>query len=315
MQKIYELYVFPLIAGAVIFLVNIGLVYFFDQNAEIKIGTPTQVQEDRFVIPIDIHTFKAGISDLRLGIPVNMREDNIFSNKPININFQDNNIGTENSSSFLIEEIMSDNNVQIILEVDQYIRDEDIEVYSNEGNINVVYLSQKDSPLISQINNLILNALVYALILGLLTFLNLKDRDNKIKEVEENHQKAVQTIKKSSKDTEERYSEIKEELANERLKLKKVEDSQVKLISDLKKINILQIAKLNDFRKELSFWRDTIRKTLYHRTGDEDKAKELIRVVTRTLKTYQTNEKNEHDFESLKILAKMISDYENDKKV
>ncbi|SES12920.1 hypothetical protein [Salipaludibacillus aurantiacus] len=314
MQKIFEQYLVPIFAAAILFSSNVIFVYFFDNNAEVKIGTPTQVQEDSFAIPIDIHTFNEGISDLRIGIPVNINENNIFSNKPINIYFQNNNIGLEDSSAIIIEEIVANNNLQIILEVDQFISDQDIEVYSNKGNINVEYLSQKDSPVISQIKNLILYALLYAIILGIVTFFNIKDRDKKVEKVEEQHKNVLQTSEKTAQDTEKRLSEIKKELETDRLKLEKLEDKYIKHLNDSKKINILQKAKLNDYRKELSFWRDTIRKILYQMPGDEDKAKELIRIVTHSLKTFQTNEKNEPDFESLKVLTKMISDYENNNK-
>lgn len=75
-----------------------------------------------------------------------------------------------------------------------------------------------------------------------------------------------------------------------------------------RRANLLLLARLSDYAKELTFWRDTLRKAIYQSTKDRNSAEALIRTVTKGLRTYSTLGKNSGiaDFENLKLLARYI---------
>ena len=73
-----------------------------------------------------------------------------------------------------------------------------------------------------------------------------------------------------------------------------------------RRTRILLLARLTDYRKELSFWRDTIRKLLYGKDAD---AQALLASVTENLKTYGTRARDDEmfDAETVKIFAGLLT--------
>ena len=73
------------------------------------------------------------------------------------------------------------------------------------------------------------------------------------------------------------------------------------------RIKILLLARLSDYSKELTFWRDTIRKILYSMSKTGKKAaEEVIKEVTATLKTHSTLSESEDDFETIKMASLLL---------
>lgn len=74
------------------------------------------------------------------------------------------------------------------------------------------------------------------------------------------------------------------------------------------RIRLVLISRLTDYSKELSFWRDTIRKLLYENKGNENQGDVIIKTVCKNLKTYSTLKQDIPDsFEAIQILSDMIS--------
>ena len=61
-------------------------------------------------------------------------------------------------------------------------------------------------------------------------------------------------------------------------------------------------------RRELSFWRDTVRKMLYNSQSEFQTADKVIETVTSTLKTYTTRKLGDENMDELLYLAQLIAD-------
>lgn len=120
---------------------------------------------------------------------------------------------------------------------------------------------------------------------------NLEEEIRK-KELEFKAQKAEQESIK------EEFDKAKEEAARKQSELKR--QSQ-----ELRSYFITNISQL---RKELSFWRDTVRKLLYDSKSEFQTADKVIETVTSTLKTYATRKHSHESMDELLYLAQLIAD-------
>jgi len=77
--------------------------------------------------------------------------------------------------------------------------------------------------------------------------------------------------------------------------------------NESQRLKLLLVSRLSDYHKELSFWRDTIRKILYGAGKSKSNAEAIINEVTRTLKTFGTTESYDDNFDAIRIAADMIS--------
>lgn len=308
-SRVWETVLGSILYGVVIFVFSLIASIFFGSNTIVKIGDSIKVEDDQFFTSININAFE-DIDDLRVSIPVTMRTEQIKSNKSIKIKIIKNNIGTSNGSVLEIDKISSDNNVELILVTNEKISTKEIVVNGKGNEIDVEHAADMEDPIKGEIRSLALNALIYALFMGIAIYVSKRDRDKKIVSSREK----IDEVREEMRVIEEKRLELKEEIDNQ----KKVAEDQRKAIDkvsiEAQKRNILLQAKLHDYRKELSFWRDTIRKIIYQLPDGKDKAEQLIRIVSSSLKTYQTNEKQNHDFETLKVLSKWIKDIDQEEK-
>lgn len=81
-----------------------------------------------------------------------------------------------------------------------------------------------------------------------------------------------------------------------------------KLKRDLKETRIYLFTHISQLHKELSFWRDTVRKMLYDSQNEFQIADKVIETVTSTLKTYTTRQCSKENMDELLYVAQLISD-------
>jgi len=72
----------------------------------------------------------------------------------------------------------------------------------------------------------------------------------------------------------------------------------------------LVLRRLSDYSKELTFWKDTVRKVMYDKTGETSTADKLIASVTENLRTFSTNSKNHREYEIAEALAESLIEHE-----
>jgi hypothetical protein len=90
-----------------------------------------------------------------------------------------------------------------------------------------------------------------------------------------------------------RFEEVREDHQNLKAEIKRVDTTNAKL-------RILLLSRINDYAKELDFWRNTIRSMM-----PKSDAEQIIGTVTDTLKTYGTR-RNRLDFEAIKVAAAIL---------
>lgn len=77
---------------------------------------------------------------------------------------------------------------------------------------------------------------------------------------------------------------------------------------EIRELRSYMIAIISQLRKELSFWRDTVRKLLYNSQNEFQTADKIIETVTLTLKTYATRKRSDENMDELLYLAQLIAD-------
>ncbi|NPT60492.1 aminotransferase class I/II-fold pyridoxal phosphate-dependent enzyme [Paraburkholderia elongata] len=91
-------------------------------------------------------------------------------------------------------------------------------------------------------------------------------------------------------------------------------DKLRKELDDLKmmqsKIRILLLSRISDYSKELEFWRNAIKELLVRRGAPASTSDELIKCVTRALKTFGTR-RGSDDFDAIVFAAGVLKDAEN----
>ncbi|MFE4352452.1 hypothetical protein [Peribacillus butanolivorans] len=296
-QRIWEGILTFVITGVLAFITNYGITYLVQKDISIiTIGDSTKLEEKQFLHPVNISAFE-DIENLRIRVPGKITEKEIKSNIPINIEIVKNNINPTSDSVFEITKIQADSNVELILITDQSLNDKEIVVNGNGNKVNVEYTSELKNPITGQIISSAASAFLYTIILVILMYYSNERQNIKMAKLD-----ALLKV------NEDQISYTNNELESIKVDLIKEKENGMKK-------NILLQAKLNDYRKELNFWRNTIRKIIYQSYQSpkgEKTAEQLMEIVSSSLKTYQTNEKQNHDFESLKVLSKMIKDIDED---
>lgn len=116
----------------------------------------------------------------------------------------------------------------------------------------------------------------------------------KIECVEDKHQSKVIELESIRKEADRSSQEYDQQIS--------------KLQQDSKEMRLYFLTRISQLRKELSFWRDTIRKMLYNSQNEFQTADKIIETVTSTLKTYTTRERSDKNMDELLYLAQLISD-------
>lgn len=318
-KRVLEAVITAALVAFISFISSLTFTYFFDNNSSVKIGMSTELSKRQFVLPIDINTFEKDIKDLRIGLPLPVNEQQIKSNQPLNIKIIKNNIGETTGTILEVTKIPSGENVQLVLKTNKSVEGKNVQVYENGNKVDIEYLSKTKNPLQSQLKVLVLSSIIYAILAGITTYLGNKRLNVQTQKLRDDMNDLEKTRVKHNQEAKETMGELKKHLEESKIKqddlkneIKETREAIARTKTESLKKQILLQAKLNDYRKELNFWRDTIRKILYRLPHGEKKAEELFKIISSSLKTYQTHEKDNHDFETLKVLSKMISDIDKE---
>jgi hypothetical protein len=305
-NKIVEALIVALVTGLIAFLGNAVLTYFFDNNARVSVGDSTVIEKNHYVIPLNIISYNEALKDMQIRIPVSITQKQISANKPLQIEIINSNTGHNTGSIIKIKEIPKKISLQLLIITNDSIDSKEIEVYGE--SLSIERISEVESSVMSQLKYLISQAVIYALFIGISTYWSHKKSEERVAIVKEKQAHLREQLERSDKLLE----SAEKDTVQVRESLKEYENKLIKAKNDELKKQILLKAKLNDYRKELNFWRNTIRKILYSFPSGDKNANDLMGIITKSLKTHQTNEREEHDFETLKVLSKMIKDIDQE---
>ena len=89
--------------------------------------------------------------------------------------------------------------------------------------------------------------------------------------------------------------------------VKESEAERKNIKRDTQEMRAYLLTVISQLRKELSFWRTTVRKLLYDSQNEFQTADKVIDTVTSTLKTYLTREHSDENMDELLYLAQLIA--------
>ncbi|MBF0706031.1 hypothetical protein IQ283_05370 [Alkalihalobacillus hwajinpoensis] len=135
-EKFMDVFVAVVFGGALTFFGPFLIVYFFDDTPEVNIGESLKIDNEQFMTPIELSTFKEGIDELKISIPVTISQEQVKSNTPLTISLLENNIKTAVGTDIYVTNISEDKNVQLGIVTTEEINDEKISVASSNSKIN-----------------------------------------------------------------------------------------------------------------------------------------------------------------------------------
>lgn len=299
-----------LIIGTIFnFIVNCGVTYVNSDKAVVRIGEVIKTGDANYVCNIDISNFyKKDMDDIRFTIPDNIDLQNFYCNNPIKIKKIESDISGNTDSVFSISGILNGQTTSLVMNLNSDINAKDILVSKNDYKIKVKYGSNEERPIYEAIRFSIIIAIVYAIVMALMNFYLEKIRDIKIAKAKEGLEKQLKETEKSKELVEKQYNEAVDSNKKVNEKVNKVNEELNDIKLSLKKEKILLLNRIRDYKKELNFWRDTIRKILYENHYSDRQIERVFDSVTSNLETYGTKENEKISYDEIKILSDMLKD-------
>lgn len=303
-DKILEQIISFILITVFAFFGNVGFNYLFRDKGVVRIGYSMELEKGKYEIPIDIYNFEdSSLDNIKIKIMDNIDIDRIKTSEILNIKKELNNMNSNTSSIFEISKVNENKKMQMIFITTRKVESKDIEIIKNGNRIKVEYPDDIKSPIKEQLLTALMNALIYAIILSIFQYYMgkrdtkvRKDMEEQVEELKSHSNHLTSIIDKEEKDF--------EKIANKNNKLGEELEEYKQYV---KKREILLLARIRDYSKELNYWRDTIRSILYKSKNNNINVDVVFDMVTKNLKTYQVKENKEPDFETLKVLSGILN--------
>lgn len=230
---------------------------FTSEKIGIFISDSSEV-DDKYITMINIKNYQD--SDKIDKLEINVKNDIIKINSELEFKRDENKI--------TIEDIYPGYNGSIVVITNEKIDNSKLNIYcSSKSNIEWINESK------NIIDNVKHNIIIYFIAMFIMTFCSNLYMQN--------------MYKKSEKLKDEKIKFIDEETEINKEKLKEIE-TQVK---ERRRVRRYLISIIKDYSKELSFWKDTIRKAFCKNKKDLKTMDDFFEFVTINLRTYKTLEK------------------------
>lgn len=278
MKTDWKSIIFQAILYPIITIIISGAVLFFNRDDfKIYIGNPVNTTDSELTLPISIKNFNNNkiIENINLCLPDDAVVKQIDSN--IKYNF-------DNKTRILIVYSLKPNEVgSIFIHLKNQINSSDIRVSSPyKFSMDVL---KDEKPFTTEI---IISVILSTIIYFLFTLYEIWGRQKlsiHFKEEQKKTNKDIKNLQGQLSQTEKKIAKVDERLLRQKLYF---------------------VARISDYSKELSFWRNAIRKLLYSYEKNFDSSEQIINVVTKELKTFTTLEKRDYDFDTLKFLSEKV---------
>jgi hypothetical protein len=277
---------------------------------------PSVTIQGQVYVPVDLSNFTGELVDgVMLSIPTSMTISDTVSSSPIQMEVVPDAAGISSLKRIRISGLEPYRLTRLLIPVVSQSEVGTVQILNaKQMKLDLEEVEGIRNPVQLVLLGALTPALIYALLVGVAFFwIQTQNQDNivKIKKQAEDNasklEKDIQETRKQSAELEKRVDEAESELLESRKKFEEYE-------KDYYRSKVLLRARLNDYAKELSFWRDTIRKTLYQSIHHDKAAELVINQVTETLKTYGTRSNVTDDFEAIKVMAGILARSERDQR-
>lgn len=291
MKKFIDSSLFVILGFIITLLLNTGIDYLLWKKGRISVSPPVSMQSG-FYLPITITNFSSEtINDLRFSVPTVTNIKKIIPSYSIDIT-EKTTPNIDLTTKKVIFSGIEPKNVLTILIPLPSIEDFEKIKSLNPFELRMTYSSFKSikHPIKESFYNGLQIAIIYSIFFALLLYYDAHKIEKLNKKIEETNRKIeTQEIECISCRNESK---------------RKAEDA----LKSLRRIQVTLLSRISDYAKELSFWRDTIRKILYDKEKLEDSSEMIIKKISENLKTYSTLKGDYlHSFDSAQAIADMIA--------
>jgi hypothetical protein len=273
--------------------------YLTGERGTIAVSSVLTVNAKPFVA-VDVTNFKSDrIDGLRITAPSTMPIDKIASTPPVQIEKPADRTTGGHVTVFVISGLEGNRITRLMLPLENPSDEQYVQPLNpKEKGLSTSRADGAPDPYARLALGALVQAIIFAFANGALAWWSggkLEDLERRLAE------KRAELEKKISDSDKQR-----DELGSEH---KRLLDGTAQNTKAIRKLNILLLARISDYRKENDFWRDTVRKVMAS-TEYGSVAERLIEAVTEGLKTYSTRTARDGaDFDTLAVLADMISEH------
>lgn len=286
------------VTGIVAFLVTLSLnsmVEYFARDKSAAILGPSLSLHGKkyFTVAVSNYDHDA-LHSLVVSVPASTTVSSIISSSPLHISSTSDNTGNEDLSRITVEGIPPRQTTLLLLPLTAQSDEAAFTIY-NSASLGMTVETYRDRG--SILRDTVTRLLTMTFVSTLFYLLALAALEEK----EAAHKRRVEEVKlelATLKDKTEKDGRAQDEKFS-----KLVHKTEIGAKS-ADRLRLLLLARLADYSKELSFWRDTIRKLL-GRKGSTD-ADDLVKCVTDSLRTYGTLHDDQMNYKSIEVLADVV---------
>lgn len=193
-------------------------------------------------------------------------------------------------AKIIIDYLYPDEKISFVIISEKAINRNEMFWVENKREINITYNKSKQEIFLTNFIVVIFVIVIFS-IMNIINHISLDKKRKKtvfeMKIKSDELEKEFEELNIINKD----LSERSEELTRRNKKLnKKLNDLEKKFDKYTIKQKIYYLNRINDYKKEIGFWRNTVRKLLYNSKESKSNVDKVIEVITRELKTYTTRE-------------------------
>jgi hypothetical protein len=297
MGKWAEIVVNSLTSSIITFLVTVGIGLSMMPNGIVYIDDPIKISNNYLVTVGIINYTDKILDDILVELPGKIK--GVHINRELEYSIE--KYHTSGHGEFIrIKRITEKTNNQLVIEYEP--SGERVIQVSNLRNNNLKLIKKTEylNPFKESIRFAAISGILYAIVMGL-TYYFFSIQQEKRKEGYEREIKNVKDILEDRKDEIERVLSDGKELKREQEDLKKkLKDTETRY----HKYRLLYVARISEYRKELDFWRDTLRKTI----NNSEISEKIIKEITASLKTYGTLYSDDDiELDYIKIAGDIVS--------
>lgn len=282
----------PLFVSTVLtFFITLGLnslvQYWITPQLQVRRGGMVTTIDGSY-LPLDIVNYaSSGLGRVQIYVPSDLTPADIVVSRPVIINRVDGSVPANGRVLFELSSLQPRSLTRIFIPATS----EDCCAVAHVGGLRVDVLQDDNVPLEWQTP--LLNAALVALIvtLGQYVLVRLSEHQISLIGMEIDH--------------------VNLRLATAERELKTAKREQDKLRRLTARLKNLLVLRITEYSKELTFWRDTLRKACGSSAESEHQAQRLIEAITDTLKTYGTRDKVSRDYVYLSRIRDILEEEES----
>lgn len=250
-------------------------------------------------VPVEIVNFSNDVIDgFQLAVPSTTRTDDLAASAPLQVSELHSAIPNQLTKVVAISGIEPRSRTSVLIPVASSTEAQLVHaVNGRELGLRLTHAAEVENPVLAAAGDALIVAILYSLFYGGFLFWTYGRIDGirqDLKEVEEKQAKGQEMAIELSESLEQQGKEARERA----LRLK-----------------VLLLARLDDYARELRFWRDAIRGILLKGGADPVTQELVIEIVTEKLKTFSTREAGtEDEFRTIFVLAGLLNEANNERR-